>query len=175
MFAQREYKVGVLYSKKGIVYAKLQFTLTSQDELVYEALKEIRNLMYDKDALIKISYVQDKIFDKRPGAPIASGDSEKVIDSRLVLPKFKYIIGNMIFKDEEIYGKNLDGKQREYRILWKDEQGKEYFVPLKGFDDFEAENPNGAYSYNSETKEIQFSAIASNDVEYILRRYKLNE
>lgn len=176
MFALHEYKEGVIYSKtRGTIFAKLQFSLSSQDEVVYEALKEIRKLIWDEEALIRISYVQDKITDKKPEAPSASTEEEKTFDSKLIVPKYKYIIDNMIFKDEQIYGKKFDGENREYRILWKDKDGKEYFVPLDGFDKFEAKNPNGAFSYNSETKELKFSAIAANDVEYILRRYKLNE
>ena len=55
---------------------------------------------------------------------------------------------------------------------WKDKDGKEYFVPLEGLDKSEAKNPNGAFSYNSETKELIFSAIVASDSEYILRSYK---
>lgn len=173
MFAQHEYKEGVIYSKtRGTIFAKLQFSLSSQDEVVYEALKEIRKLIWDEEALIRISYVQDKITDKKPEAPSAPIEEEKTFDSKLIVPKYKYIIDNMIFKDEQIYGKKFDGENREYRILWKDKDGKEYFVPLDGFDKFEAKNPNGAYSYNSDTKEILFSSISNVDVEYILRRYR---
>ncbi len=172
MFAQHEYKEGIIYSKKGFVYAKIEFSLSSQDEVVYETLKEIRSLIHDQEALIKISYVQDKITDKKPEAPTSGEGKEETFDSKLILPKFKYIIDNMIFSNEQIYGQNLDGKEREYRILWKGSDGKEYFVPLQGFDDFEAKNPNGAYSYNSDTKEILFSSISNVDVEYILRRYR---
>ena len=176
MFALHEYKEGVIYSKaRSTIYARLEFSLSSQDQVVYEALKEIRNMLRDNEALIRISYVQDKITDKKPEAPSAPIEEEKTFDSKLIVPKYKYIIDNMIFKDEQIYGKKFDGENREYRILWKDKDGKEYFVPLDGFDKFEAKNPNGAFSYNSETKELKFSAIAANDVEYILRRYKLNE
>ena len=176
MFVLHEYKEGVIYSKtRGTIYARLEFSLSSQDQVVYEALKEIRSMLRDNEALIRISYVQDKIADKKPPAPTASIEEERTFDSKLILPKYKYIIDNMIFKDEQIYGKKFDGQNREYRILWKDKDGKEYFVPLNGFDKFEAKNPNGAFSYNSETRELMFSAIASNDVEYILRRYKINE
>lgn len=176
MFALHEYKEGVIYSKtRGTIYAKLQFSLSSQDQVVYEALKELRKLIWDKEALIRISYVQDKLCDKKPPALMSTGEEEKIIDTKLIVPRMKFVIDNMIFKDEQFYGKKFDGKNREYRILWRDKDGKEYFVPLEGFDKFEAKNPNGAFSYNSETKELMFSAIAANDAEYILRRYKVNE
>lgn len=176
MFAERSYKEGVIYSKtRGTIYARLEFTLSSQDEVVYEALKEIKNLIGDPKALIKISYVQDKLTDKKPEAPAASTEEEKIIDSKLIVKKFKYVIDNMIFKDEAFYGKKFDGQNREYRILWKDKDGTEYFVPLEGFDTFEAKNPHGAFSYNSETRELMFSKIVAEDVEYILRRYKVND
>jgi len=176
MFAERSYKEGVIYSKsKGTIYSRLEFTLSSQDEVVYEALKEIRTLLTDHQALIKISYVQDKLTDKKPEAPAASSETEKekLIDSKLIVKKYKYVIDNMIFKDEDFYGKKFDGQNREYRILWKDKDGTEYFVPLEGFDTFEAKNPHGAFSYNSETRELMFSKIVAEDVEYILRRYKV--
>ena len=176
MYVKHEFKEGVISSKKGVIYAKIEFALTSQDEVVYEALKEIKDLIRDQDASIKISHVKDKIQDKRPEAPASSGkgEGEVIRDSKLILKKFTYAIDNMIFTDGQIYGDNLDGKNREYRILWKDEDGKEYFVPLEGFDEFEGKNPNGAYSYNSETKELMFSKMTlDRDVEYILRRYKV--
>ena len=135
-------------------------------------LKEIRSLLRDNQVLIRISYVQDKIADNKPPAPTASIEEERTFDLKLILPKYKYIIDNMIFKDQQIYGKKFDGQDREYRILWKDKDGKEYFVPLEGLDKSEAKNPNGAFSYNSETKELIFSAIVASDAEYILRSYK---
>lgn len=173
MYVNHEYKEGIIYSKKGTIYTKIEFSLTAQDEKIYEVLKGLSKLLRNQETMIKISYVQDAIVNEKPEAPVEDG-KDKEVDTDLVLPKFTYVIKNMIFTDEDIYGKDLDGKNPLYRIIWQDNDGTEYIVPLEGIDNFEAKNPNGAVSYNSETRELIFSAISANDVKYILRRYKTN-
>ena len=124
MFALHEYKEGVIYSKtRGTIYARLEFSLSSQDQVVYEALKEIRSMLRDNEALIRISYVQDKIADKKPPAPTTSTEEDKTFDSRLILPKYKYIIDNMIFKDEQMV-KSLMVKTESTESFGKIKMGK---------------------------------------------------
>ena len=173
VFVKHEYKEGIIYSKKGTIYTKIEFSLTAQDEKIYEVLKGLSELLRNQETMIKISYVQDEIVDEKPDAPVEDGE-DKEVDTDLVLPKFTYVIKNMIFKDEDIYGKDFDGKNPLYRIIWQDNDGTEYIVPLEGIDEFEPKNPNGAVSYNSETHELIFSTVSVNDVNYILRRYKTN-
>lgn len=173
MYVNHEYKEGIIYSKDGITHARIEFSLAAQDEKIYEALVALSTMLIDREPKFKISHIQDDILPKKPDAP-KEGGTDKDVDSDLILAKYTYVIKNMIFTDEDIYGKDLDGKNPLYRIIWQDNDGTEYIVPLEGIDNFEAKNPNGAVSYNSETHELIFSAISANDVKYILRRYKTN-
>lgn len=171
MYVQNEYKEGLIYSRKdGTVRFKSRFLVHSQDEVIYSALKEIQKLIVEPNTSIKINYCKDKILDEKP--PSQENPDAGIKDLDIVLEKYKYSISNMIYTDEQIFGDNLDGKDRAFRLIWKDKNGEEHFVPLEGIDTFKAENPNGAYTYNSDTKELVFNAVSAENVNYIMRRYK---
>ena len=170
MYVDNEYKQGVIYSQKDLtVYFKGRYNLNCQDEVIYNSLKEIAKLLEDKEVNIKIVYCQDKILDEKPEN--IEEPEKGTEDIEIILNKFEYKIKNMIYKDQDIYGINLDGNDRKCRLIWADENGTEHFVPLDKIDSFKAENPNGAYSYNSETHELIFESISSKDTKYIMRRY----
>ena len=126
------------------------------DKTKLNKVNEIINLKNNKELINQIGKVNGLI---------SAYDITKNVD----------ILENIIFTDQEIYGENFDGEKRKYRILWVDAEGKEQFVPLENIDTFKAVNPHGAYSYNSETKELIFSAFMPYETKYILRRYYYDE
>lgn len=170
MYVQNEYKQGTIYSKKDLtVYFKARFNLNSQDEIVYNMLKEIAAFLEDENTAIRIIYCQDNILDKQPENTETPDIGAE--DIEIVVNKYEYTVKNIIYTDAEIYGADFDGENRKCRLIWIDSDSKEHFVPLSGIDNFEAVNPNGAYSYNSDSNELTFESISSQDVKYIMRRY----
>lgn len=176
MFISEKYKEGIIYQGNGNVLVKVRCKSSASDESIYNSLKAMAPLIEAKDKQYRVNTVFKNILDQ---APISEDDpkppSVDTEDMKLVVPVNQYIIENMIFTDEEIYGEQYDGVNRKYRVVWKDQAGTEHFVPLEGIDTFQAVNPNGAYSYNSETKQLIFSAFMPYEVEYIIRRYTYNE
>lgn len=176
MYISEKYKEGIIYQESGMILVKIRCKATATDESIYETLKKIRPLVETKKPLYQVSTVFRNILDEAPKQEETTNPPETTNeDVTITMPKNEYIIENMVFTDEDIYGDNYDGEKRRYRIIWVDETGKEQFVPLEGIDTFEAVNPNGAYSYNSETKQLIFSAFMPYDTQYILRRYYYNE
>lgn len=171
MFIHEKYKEGIIYNKDGGILVRITCKVSATDESIYSTLKAISPLVQCEKPFYQVNTVFRNIVDEAPKNDEDTG-SETNEDLALIVPKGEFIIPNMIFTDEEIYGPEYDGKNRTYRILWKDQEGKEHFVPLEGIDNFAAENPHGAYSYNSETKELSFSAFMPYETEYIIRRYK---
>ena len=171
MYVQNEYKEGVIYSQENSnIYFKARFILNSQDEVIYNILKKITELLADKNVNIKIDYCKDKIIDNKPeNLETPSSDCIENID--IIVPKYQYAIDNMIFTDKQIYGKDFNGVGRKYRLIWTDSNQKEHFVPLIGIDNFAADNPNGGYSYDSSTHQLIFEKVSSEDINYIMRRY----
>lgn len=171
MYISERFKEGIIYDTQGNQLAKIRCRASATDENIYKTLKTIAPLVEAEKKLYRVNTVFKNILDEAPIADKPHKDDAAYEDSPLIVPKNTYILKNMIFTDEEIYGADYDGKKRTYRILWKDTKGNEYFVPLEGIDEETAVNPNGAYSYNSETKELSFAAFMPYDTEYILRRY----
>lgn len=176
MFISEKYKEGIIYQKDGTVLVRLQCKVTASDENIYETLKVIAPIVDSQEKLFRINTVFKNILDQAPETEKPStGDTVRTEDTVLTIPPQTYILNNMIFTDEDIYGDNLDGVNRRYRIIWKDSDGVEYFVPLENFDTFEAKNPHGQFAYDSETKQLIFSATRPYSTDYILRRYYYNE
>ena len=174
MYISSTYKEGVVTNKKGHILIKTTFKPSVQDETVYELLKEMAVILADKKLHYRISLIQDNILDKQPDSekPVPGGsETETTEDIKITVPKNAYLIENIVLSDEAIYGANLDGKNRQYRLIYINSKNEECYVPLEGFDSFKAENPHGKYSYNSETKQLIFSAMYHTDTDYILRRY----
>ena len=170
MYIGEKYKVGVIYNKDNLTLVRITCKVSATDENIYKTLKSLAPLIDCAEPFYEVQTIFRHILDEAPPSetPVTG---ESVEDVKIVVPKGEFILSNMIFTDEEIYGANYDGKDRTYRIIWVDSEGTEHFVPLDGIDTFKAENPHGAYSYNSETKELSFSAFMPYDTEYILRRY----
>ena len=176
MFVSEKYKEGIIYQKDGMILCKLYCKVTASDENIYNTLKLIAPLIDTQEKFFRINTVFKNILDQAPETEKPSHDPElPTEDTILTVPPHTYILDNMIFTDEDIYGDNLDGINRRYRIIWQGEDGLEYFVPLENFDVFEAQNPHGAFAYNSETKQIIFSATRPYSTNYILRRYYYSE
>lgn len=174
MYISSTYKEGVVTNKKGNILIKTTFKPSVQDETVYELLKEMAVILADKKLHYRISLIQDNILDKQPDSekPVPGGsETETTEDIKITVPKNAYLIENIVLSDEAIYGTNLDGENRQYRLIYINSKNEECYVPLEGFDSFKAENPHGKYSYNSETKQLIFSAMYHTDTDYILRRY----
>ena len=100
MFVSKAFKEGIVYSpKKGTIYTKISFSITTQDIKIYDALKEIAAMIVDPEVCIKINYTQDKILDKKPESPTSGelGNVGDVISETIItVPKFAYIISNII-------------------------------------------------------------------------------
>lgn len=171
MFVTRNYKEGLITNKKGNIIARMQFKASVQDLTVYETMKEFAAILADTDIHYKINLVSDDILDEAPANQKPSQEETGQEDIKITVPSGQYIVNNIVLTDEDIYGQALDGENRRYKLIYVNGEGKESYVPLEGFDDFKAENPHGKYSYNSETKQIIFSAMYHTDTEYILRRY----
>lgn len=170
MYIGEKYKVGVIYNKDNLTLVRITCKVSATDENIYKTLKSLAPLIDCAEPYYEVQTIFRHILDEAPPSEKPTGE-EAAEDVKIVVPKGEFILKNMIFTDEEMYGPNFDGKDRTYRILWVDKEGTEHFVPLDGIDQFKAENPHGAYSYNSETKELSFSAFMPYDTEYILRRY----
>lgn len=175
MYISEKYKEGVISDATGMNLVKVRCKASATDESIYETLKQIAPLIESRTKFYRINTVFKNILDQAPQMEKPSETENPTEDTIITVPKNEYILKNMIFTDEEIYGENYDGVNRAYRIIYVDEKGEEHFVPLEGIDTGEAVNPHGAYSYNSETKELSFSAFMPFDQEYILRRYYYNE
>lgn len=175
MFISKKYKEGIIYQKDGVVLVKIECKVTASDESIYETLKMLSPLINSQDKHYRINTVFKEILDQAPVTEKVDKPSVEIEDTTFSIPPHTYIIDNMIFSDEDIYGDKYDGVNRRYRIIWKDEAGQEYFVPLEGIDNFEASNPNGSFQYNSETKQLIFSATRPYATQYIMRRYYYHE
>ena len=67
MYVLNEYKEGVIYSKlNSDIYFRAKFKSNSQDEIIYETLKKIADLLKNRNINIKIQYCKDKIIDQEP-------------------------------------------------------------------------------------------------------------
>lgn len=176
MYIAEKFKEGIIYHGEGTVMVRIRCKTTATDESIYESLKALAPLVDIRNPKYQINTVFKNVLDEAPPQEESTKPSEtETEDTTFVVPKNEFIIKNIIFTDEDIYGDNYDGVDRRYRVLWVDAEGTEHFVPLEGIDNFAAENPHGAYSYNSETKELSFSAFMPYDTTYILRRYYYNE
>ena len=176
MYIGEKYKEGMIYQSNGTVFLKIRCRSTATDESIYETLKSLTPLIELKQPLYRINTVFKNLLDEAPlQDEEARPEGATFEDSELIVPKNVDILENIIFTDQEIYGENFDGEKRKYRILWVDAAGKEQFVPLENIDTFKAVNPHGAYSYNSETKELIFSAFMPYETRYILRKYYYDE
>lgn len=172
MYIAEKYKKGIIYQTDGTTLVSIRCKATSTDENIYQTLKELAPLVESRNPLYRIDTVFKGILDEAPKQNESTKpDDAETEDVIFTVPKNEFIIENMVFTDEDIYGDNYDGVERRYRVLWVDDKGVEQFVPLEGIDEFGAVNPHGAYSYNSETKQLIFSAFMPYDTEYILRRY----
>ena len=177
MFISERYKEGIIYDNQGNQLVKIRCRASATDEGIYMTLKTIAPLVEAEKKFYRVNTVFKNILDQAPinTKPTQPDNPTDTEDTIFVVPKNEYILRNMVFTDEEIYGPDYDGKNRTYRIIWKDDKGIEHFVPLEGIDQETAINPNGTYSYNSETKELSFAAFMPYDTEYILRRYIQHE
>lgn len=176
MYIAEKFKEGIIYYGEGAVLVRIRCKATATDESIYESLKALAPLVDIRNPKYQINTVFKNVLDEAPAQEEETKPSEtEYEDTTFVVPKGEYIIDNMVFTDEDIYGDNWDGVNRRYRILWVDGDGNEQFVPLEGIDTFVAVNPHGAYSYNSETKQLIFSAFMPYETTYILRRYYYNE
>lgn len=171
MFVTRNYKEGLITNKKGNIIARMQFKASIQDLTIYETMKEFALILADTDIHYRINLVSDDILDEAPASEKPSQQETGQEDIKITVPKGEYIVNNIVLTDEDIYGQTLDGENRRYRLIYVNGEGEETYVPLEGFDTFTAENPHGQFSYNSETKQLIFSAMYHTDTEYILRRY----
>lgn len=176
MYISERYKEGVVYQQEGTILVRIRCKATATDESIYETLKALVPLIEVRNPLYQVNTIFKNILDEPPKQTESTKPTDTEIeDVTFTIPKNEYIIENMVFTDEDIYGDNYDGVNRRYRILWVDKSGAEQFVPLEGIDEFAAVSPHGAYSYNSETKQLIFSAFMPYETEYILRRYYYNE
>lgn len=179
MYISEKYKEGVIYNAQGVILTKVRCKVSATDENIYNTLKVLSNLIESRTKYFRINTIFKDIQDNAPAASSPSEIEVETEDTIITVPKNEYILNNMVFTDEEIYGEPTGdvytGENRTYRIIWVDDEGTEHFVPLEGIDQFDAVNPHGAYSYNSETKELIFSAFMPYDTDYILRRYYYNE
>ena len=173
MYVSERYKEGIISDSNGAMLVKVRCRVEAMDETIYESLKRLAPLLECSRPLYKINTVFKNILDEKPTVEIEKPPAElEYVDSVLIVPEGEYKVNNVIFTDQEIYGENLDGKDREIRILWKDKEGTEHFVPLIYFDDVDAAvNPHGAYKYHSGYKQLIFSQFRPYDTEYIIRRY----
>ena len=75
-------------------------------------------------------------------------------------PSIKFSGANVKVTDRMVYGPNLDGQNRQIKILYLGYQGnllsdpKE--VPLKGIDTFNAPSDEGTWQYDSSIPELSF-------------------
>lgn len=177
MYISESYKVGVIYNEAGNTLINVRCRATVTDETVYNTLKALSPLVDSETKLYRVSTVLKNILDKAPEMEEVDEPDQDITteDTTLTLPAQSYILNNMVFTDADIYGDKFDGVNRRYRLIWKDAEGTEHFVPLEGIDSGNAVNPNGSFSYNSETKQLIFSAFMPYEVEYILRRYVYSE
>ncbi len=173
MYVIEKYKEGLLTTSDGTVLTKIRCRISSTDESIYNSLKKIAPLIEYSKPLYRVNTVFKNIVDEKPEEEIETPPEEiTFVDSIFTIPPHTYIIENVVLTDEDIYGDGYDGVDRRIRILWKDESQVEHFVPLENIDDTDlAVNPHGAYSYNSETKQLIFSQTRPYSTEYILRRY----
>ena len=172
MFISEKYKEGIIHQKNGDILVRLRCKVTASDENIYKSLKSLIPLVDSQEMLFSIHTVFKNVLDVAPPTENPN-DNENVRteDTIISVPPQSYVIENMIFALEDIYGADYNGKHCTYRIVWKDEAGKDYLVPLYGVESFEAANPNGAYSYDNELKQLIFEETRPYATEYILRRY----
>lgn len=175
MYIGEKYKEGIIYQTSGMIFLRIRCRCSTSDESIYKTLKKLTPLLNVTAPLYQVNTIFRNVLDQAPEEEGHEPGEIETEDSELIVPKGEFIISNMIFTDKEIYGEHYDGEKRTYRIIWIDEKGEEYFVPLEGIDTGEGKNPNGAYSYNSETKELSFKRFMPYDTTYILRRYKYFE
>ena len=173
MYIGEKYKEGIVYQANGSIFIRIRCRCGTSDESIYKTLKELTPLLNINEPLYQVNTIFKNVLDEAPEQEQKPVEGDYTTeDSELIVPRGEFIIPNMIFTDAEIYGKNFDGEKRTYRIIWIDENGQEYFVPLEGIDTGNGKNPNGSYSYNSETKELSFRCFMPYDTTYILRRYR---
>lgn len=173
MYVIEKYKEGVITAQDGTVLVKIRCRISSTDESIYNSLKKLSALIENRNPLYRVNTIFKNIVDEKPPEEIVKPPEELTYsDSAFTITKHTYIVDNIVLTDEDVYGDAWDGVDRRIRILWVDTDKTEHFVPLEGFDDeSQAKNPHGAYSYNSETKQLIFSQTRPYDTEYILRRY----
>lgn len=173
MYVTEKYKEGVITSLDGTVLIKIRCRISSTDEAIYKSLKKLSILIEESNLFYRINTVFKNIVDEKPQEDIVKPPAEATYsDSAFTVTKHSYIVENIVLTDEDVYGDAWDGVNRRVRIVWVDTDKTEYFVPLENIDDTsQAKNPHGAFSYNSETKQLIFNQTRPYDTEYILRRY----
>lgn len=173
MYVIEKYKEGVITAQDGTVLVKIRCRISATDESIYNSLKKLSALIENRNPLYRVNTVFKNILDEKPQEDIVKPPTDLTYsDSPFTLVKHTYIVYNVVLTDEDVFGDAWDGVDRRVRIVWIDTDKVEHFVPLEGFDDeSQAKNPHGAFSYNSETKELSFSQTRPYDTEYIIRRY----
>lgn len=149
--------------------AAIQVSQDVSDESLLALVAPMRTLMDGATRIdVTVAYQDVKVSTDPTDPPIPP----MYTDTEFTLSAYNYKYTPTGVTDQDIYGENLDGKNRKVVIIWKDENNQEYQVPLNYFDDTtNVKSPNRSYEYNGETNEIIFGIYIMDDTKYILRRY----
>lgn len=179
MLAEKQSKGLMLYqptstSRKQCTNIQVDMSVGNEELLkVKAALTPLFNSTLEADIITKYQNIEDGTEPVDPVEPVEPEPSGQY--QEFILPTMQGNISNVVMTDEEAYGPEYDGENRTYILYWVNPSDqKEYEVPLRDINEgtVTAENPNGWYSYDSETKSIDFQRYVVEEPIYRLRKVK---
>jgi hypothetical protein len=164
---------------------------SAADSVIYDIAQQIQAIKNDSCTInIKLhaddfKMIDDSVPDDKPKSDTELADVLEYSQEFTLLPgeyKFnpttKFAGTSVKITDRMIYGPNLDGQNRQVKILYLGYQGnllaepKE--VPLNGFDTFAAPSYEGKWQYDSSIPELSFDGGSASTKVYKIIKTKAN-
>lgn len=183
MLAEKQSKGILLYQPTKTTRkqcANIQVDVSVENEALLKvkaALTPLFDSALEADIVMKYQNIEEgtePVEPEEPVDPVEPGIPSAEYQE-FILPTMQGSISNVVMTDEEAYGAEYDGENRTYILYWMNAADqKEYEVPLRDINEgtVTANNPNGWYSYDSETKVIDFQRYVVDEQTYRLRKVK---